>query len=146
LQHVGIGFRIQQQSGRANPRQFLLLGANAAIGGQLIVHFRARFRITGCNFAGRTQTRQHAVAGGSGGRDLVESRFGFRVLGLLDKLDRGVKSGARLGGLLGFQILVASPAGDGGNDQNGGRDDLERVLVPELLELLPADFLVDFIK
>jgi len=42
--------------------------------------------------------------------------------------------------------LVAAPAAHGGDDQDRHGDNIERVLVPELLELLTADFLVYFIK
>jgi hypothetical protein len=68
------------------------------------------------------------------------------VLVLLGKLDRLVEDIAGFGGLLGFEILVAAPATNGGDDQDRDGDNIERVIVPELLELLAADFLVYFIK
>jgi hypothetical protein len=68
------------------------------------------------------------------------------VLVLLGKLDRLVEGVAGFGALLGLQILIAAPATDGSDDQDRHGDKIERVLVPELLELLAADFLIYFIK
>ena len=68
------------------------------------------------------------------------------MLALLGQLDGLVEGRAGLGGLLGLEILVAAPAADGGDDQDRGRDDVDRILVPQLLELLATYFLVDFVK
>jgi hypothetical protein len=65
---------------------------------------------------------------------------------LLGQIESGIKGCSGLCGLLGFQILIPAPAGDGGDDQERRSDDIDRVSVPQLLELLPTDFLVDFIK
>jgi hypothetical protein len=42
--------------------------------------------------------------------------------------------------------LIAAPAADGGDNQDGGRDDQRRVPFPNLLELLATQLLVYFIK
>jgi hypothetical protein len=42
--------------------------------------------------------------------------------------------------------LVAAPTADGGNDQNHAGNDIKRVSVPQLFELIATDLLVDFIK
>ena len=68
------------------------------------------------------------------------------MLVLLGEFNRPVERGTRLGGLLGLDILVAAPAADRGDDQQGPRDDVDRVLVPQLLELIATYFLVDFVK
>jgi len=68
------------------------------------------------------------------------------MLVLLGKLRRRIKSGPGLGGLLGFQILVAAPAAHRGDDQNRASDDKNRIPVPQLFELLATHLLVDFIK
>jgi len=62
------------------------------------------------------------------------------------KLDGLVERSPRLGRLLGFQILVAAPAAHGGDDQNQAGNDIKRVLVPQLFELIATDLLVYFIK
>jgi len=68
------------------------------------------------------------------------------MLVLFGKLDSLVEGGSRLGGLLGFEILVAAPAADAGDDQKRDRDDVDRILVPQLFELVPTYLLVYFIK
>jgi hypothetical protein len=62
------------------------------------------------------------------------------------KLDGLVERSPRLGCLLGLQILVATPAAHGGDDQNHAGDDIKRVSVPQLFELIATDLLVYFIK
>ena len=68
------------------------------------------------------------------------------MLVLLGKLDGLVEDHTRLGGLLGLEILVATPATDAGNDQQGAGNDVDRILVPQLFELIATYFLVDFVK
>ena len=68
------------------------------------------------------------------------------MLVLFGELGGLVEGRARLGGLLGLQILVATPAAHRGNDQQRAGDDKDRILVPQLLELLATYFLVDFVK
>jgi hypothetical protein len=68
------------------------------------------------------------------------------VLVLFRKLDRLVESVPRLGGLLRFGISVEAIAADRRDDQQGRDDDEDRILVPQLLELLATYLFVDFIK
>ncbi|MHC2241820.1 hypothetical protein ACVJH7_001127 [Bradyrhizobium elkanii] len=68
------------------------------------------------------------------------------MLVLIGQFDGAVERRAGLGGLPGLEILVAAPATDARNDQDRQGDDKERVLVPQLLELIATDFLVDFVK
>src|SRR4051812_38712075 len=68
------------------------------------------------------------------------------MLVLFGELDRLVEGNTRFGRLLGLQILVAAPAADPGNDQQRAGDDVDRILVPQLLELVATYFLVYFIK
>ena len=69
------------------------------------------------------------------------------VLQELLHVDRGIVEGcAGLGGLLGLEILVAAPAADGSHDQHHQGDEIDRILVPQLLELFATYFLVDFVK
>ena len=68
------------------------------------------------------------------------------MLILVGKFRGLVEQGPRLGRLLGFQVLVAAPAADRGDDQERAGDDIDRVLVPQLLELVATDILVNFVK
>ncbi len=68
------------------------------------------------------------------------------MLVLVCKLRRAVERRAGLGGLLGFQVLVAAPAAHARDDHDRQRNKVDRVLVPQLLELFPTYFLVYFIK
>ena len=56
------------------------------------------------------------------------------------------EGGAGLGCLLRLQVLVAAPAAARGDDQKRQRDDVDRILVPQLFELLAADVFVNFVK
>jgi hypothetical protein len=68
------------------------------------------------------------------------------MLVLLGEIDGRIESRARLGRLLCLQILVPAPATDRGDDQKRSRDDIDRILVPQLFELFAADLLVYFVK
>jgi hypothetical protein len=68
------------------------------------------------------------------------------VLVLLGEFDGLVKGRAGLGRLLGLQILIAAPAAYRGDDQERAGDDIDRLLVPQLLELVATDILVDLVK
>jgi hypothetical protein len=68
------------------------------------------------------------------------------MLVLFGKLHRLVEGFAGLGRLLGLQILVAAPAAHRGDDQKRRADDVDRIFIPQLLELLATYFLVDFVK
>jgi hypothetical protein len=57
-----------------------------------------------------------------------------------------VKGRTGLGRLLSLEILVATPATHRGDDQDRSRDDVDRIFVPQLLELVPTYVFVDFIK
>ena len=68
------------------------------------------------------------------------------MLVLFGKLDRLVERSSRLSRLFGFQVLVAAPAAHRGDDQNSERDDVDRISVPQLFELIATYLLVYFIK
>ncbi len=68
------------------------------------------------------------------------------MLVLFGELGGLVEGRSGLGGLLGFQILIATPAAHRGDDQKRACDDQNRILVPDLLELVATYILVDFIK
>ena len=68
------------------------------------------------------------------------------MLAGLAERDRGLESGTGGGGLLGLPPLIAAPGADGGDDEHGERDQIDAVAVPQLLELIAPDFLVDLVK
>src|SRR3954454_17506030 len=68
------------------------------------------------------------------------------MLALLGQNGGGVELGAEFGGFLGLPIIVAPPARDGRDDEHRERDEIGAVAVPQLLELLASDFLIDFLK
>ena len=68
------------------------------------------------------------------------------MLVLIGKFHGTIEGGAGLGGLLGFQVLVAAPAAHGGDDQDCQGNNVDGVLVPQLLELIATYFLIYFIK
>ena len=73
-------------------------------------------------------------------------RFGLGMLALLGEFRRLVEGRTGLGRLLGLQILIAAPAADRRDDQQRAGDDIDRILVPQLFELVATYVFVDFIK
>jgi len=146
LQHVRIGRGFHQKLGGADARQILLGPSDAAVGGDLVIDLGGSRRIARGDLAGQPEPRQDPVAGRRLGGEISKGGLGLGMLVLLGQFRGPVEGGAGLGGLPGFQVLIATPATDAGNDQDRQRDDVERVLVPQLLELLPTDFLVEFVK
>jgi len=65
---------------------------------------------------------------------------------LLGEVEGGIKGLAGLGSLLRFQILVTAPTADCGDDQDRAGNEMNRIAVPQLLELIAADLLVNFVK
>ena len=68
------------------------------------------------------------------------------MLALGAELGGVLERGARLACEPGLVPVVGAVAADPGNDQKCERDDEEAVLVPQLLELFAANFLIDFIE
>ena len=68
------------------------------------------------------------------------------MLAGLAERDGGLECGAGGGGFLGLPPLVAAPGADAGDDEHGERDQIDAVAIPQLLELIAPDFLVDFVK
>ena len=90
------------------------------------------------------QAREIAIAGGALGGDLGESRLGLGMLAAVAERDRRLEGRAGLGRLLGLPPFVAAPSRDRRDHEERRRHDIDAVAVPQLLELFPADFLVDF--
>ena len=102
--------------------------------------------ITTITFSRGAESRQHAISGWSGRGQIRESRLGLHMLILLGKLRGLVECRSGLGRLFGFQILIAAPATDRGDDQDRAGDNQNRILLPQLLELFATQILIDFIK
>ena len=68
------------------------------------------------------------------------------MLVLLGKLDGLVERHPGLGRLLRLQVLIAAPGAYRGDNQKRAGNDIDRILVPQLFELVPAYVFVDFIK
>src|SRR5262249_62177184 len=85
-------------------------------------------------------------SGSALGRQLGEKSGSIVVLALLGELDGGFELPAGLGRLLRLPPLIEAPATDADDDHQRHRDDDAAVLLPELLEALSADFLVDFLQ
>src|SRR6202011_4196842 len=75
-----------------------------------------------------------------------ESSLRFRMLALLAERDRRLEGRTRLGGLPGLPPIVGAPARHREDDQDRRGDDVDLIALPQLLELLAPDFLVDFLK
>jgi hypothetical protein len=146
LQHVGVIRRLQQQPGRADSRQILLRGFDTAVSRDVVVQLRRRLRIAAGGFRCDTQPRQHAITRWRPGGEFGKGGFRFAMLVGFRKLGGLVERSASLGGFLRLQILVATPAAHRGDDQQRTGNDIDRVVVPQLLELIATYVLVDFIK
>ena len=101
-------------------------------------------RLAGVAVGGsQPQAREHGVAGGRAGRDLLQRllRLGLLVLRRFPGGRREAGAG-RLGGR-GAAVLVVLEAADAGDDEHGRGDDVGAVLLPQLEELLAPQLLVD---
>src|SRR5262249_7072866 len=66
------------------------------------------------------------------------------VLALVGEASGSIVSGSRLGGAPGLPVVIAAPSCNSGDHQESGRYDIVAVALPQLLELFPAYFLIDF--
>jgi len=103
-------------------------------------------RVALCGLRGGAQPRQRAISRRRLQGQLGEGGLCLGVLVLFGEICRLVKDRARLSRLLGLQILVAAPAAHRGDDQERAGHQEDGIPVPELLELVTAYFLVNFIK
>jgi hypothetical protein len=92
---------------------------------------------------GQAQARECGIAGGRAAGDLLQSllRLGLLVLSRFPSR-RGETRPGRLGGL-DAAVLVILEAADAGDDEDGRRDEVGAVLLPQLEELLAPELLVD---
>jgi len=104
------------------------VAVEATIGGEVIEHLHGGLGIALLDFGGEVEARQQAVAVRRLGDEIGKSGLGLAVLVLLGELDCLVEGIAGFGGLLGFEILIAAPAADGGDDHP---EDLASVAVTE---------------
>src|SRR5215470_15210265 len=146
LPYFVVACALEQETRGANARQLLLLSADAGIGCEFVEHLCASLRIAIADLRCEAESSQHAVAGWRLRSELRKRRFRLSVLALFGELHGLVEGVPGLRGLLRFKILIAAPATHRGDDQKRSGNDVDRILFPQLLELLPTDFLVDFIK
>ena len=137
---------VDQDERRAHRGEIALHLVDAAIGRDGVVDRNSRLGILLSERSRLTHLAKHAVACRSVGGDLGERRLGFLVLTLLAEQCRGVERGAGFGGLLGFVPLITAPAADRGDEQHRQRNDQDAVAIPQLLDLLATQFLINFIE
>src|SRR5690606_15519028 len=90
------------------------------------------------------QFGQGGITLGTGFDDFLEIRRGFIGLALESLLQRYLVLRSRL---LGSRHVIRSPqleAGDADQNSNHTRDNVDAVTLPDLLELLPFEFLLQF--
>src|SRR5262249_32959052 len=75
-----------------------------------------------------------------------ERRLCLAMLVGLGERERGFIGGAGFLGLFHLPPFPGAPCRNDENDQDGGGEDVVAPPLPQLLELLAADFLVDFAK
>src|SRR5258705_112286 len=92
------------------------------------------------------QPRQNAIPRRRLRSQVGKGSFSFGMLVLLGELDGLVECSSGFRRPLRFQVLVATPAAHGGDDQQRAGNDIDRILVPQLFEPLATYLFVDFIK
>src|SRR6202035_2054409 len=92
------------------------------------------------------QPGQYAVAGGTITGELGEGRLGFLMLAGFGQRHGLLECSARLGCLLGLPPFIATPGADGGYDEDAKGDEIVAVTLPQLRQLLAADFFIDFLE
>ena len=96
--------------------------------------------------AGRAHARQHAIACGASAATLANAASASVYLPCSLKTPAASKAAPAAAALLGDPIFVAAPCADAGDNQDGKRDQIDAVAIPQLLELFAPDFLVYFMK
>src|SRR5690348_4300465 len=114
------------------------------ISGERVVGGNGRLAVLLALFGSGAEARERAVARAAGLGDVVESGLRLRVLSLAREFNRRLESRADLGGLVVFPPIVTAPSGNADNDQHESGEDVSAIPLPQLLELFPSDFLVDF--
>src|SRR5206468_1691173 len=92
------------------------------------------------------QAREMAIARCAVGDDLGKRGLGLAVLAAIGQRAGGFEGRAGLGRLLGLEPLVAAPRRDSRDHEDGRDRDIDAVAIPQLLQLLAPDFLIDFLK
>src|SRR5262249_13060057 len=141
--HFGERRAVDQQDRRANSGNVPQRLRNRCVGRDHVIQRDRRLGVALAELGRLLQTRQRAVAGRAVGRDLGERslRLGRFAVGV-GQLDRGVELGAGLGRLLGLPVLPAAIGSDTGDEQNGERNQIVAIALPQLLELFSPYFLV----
>ena len=146
LAHRVVRRGLHRQASGTNAREILFGQADAAVGCNCVVELHGCLGIAGGDFSGGAHQCQRTIALRATGGDLVECSLGVGMLVVLGKRDSSLECRPGLGGLLGFQIFIAAPAADAGDDQDSDTDNEKRISLPDLLDLLAAQFFVNFIK
>src|SRR5262249_57798725 len=140
------GAGIDEERARAQRREILQRWADCTVAGNLVVG-RDRGLGIGLGKLGRfAHAREMTITGRPVDGDLAERRLGLAAFAGFGERAGSLESGAALGGLLALPPHIAAPSRNRREQQNGCRDGIIAVAVPQLLELFSTDFLVDFLK
>ena len=136
---------VEQQHGGANGRE-LADQRRSGFAGDGVIGGDAGLGIGRAELRCLPQLRQLTIARCALARELAERVLGFGMLAFVGEFEGGFVDRAGFGRLAGLPVLVATPGGDGGDDEEGRGDDEVAVALPQLLELFSPYFLVDFVK
>jgi hypothetical protein len=87
-----------------------------------------------------------AITGRAVGGDLAERCLGLVALAGFGEGAGSLEGCAGLGGFLRFPPRIAAPSGDRHDHEDERRHDIIAIPVPQLLELFPANFLINFLE
>ena len=144
--HVGERGLVQHQHAGAHGGEILQGRAQRDVGGEFVIGLDGLFRLGLRELGGGAQARENAIAGRRLGSDFGESGFRLGVFARFAQAERGLEGGAGGGGLLGLPVFIAAPGADRGDDQDGERNEVDAVTLPQLFQPFAADFLVHFVK
>ena len=141
-----VGVRVDEQRPGAQRGQVLQHRADRAVSGDLVVGRDGGLGIGLGELGCFAQAREMAITGGAVGGDLAERCLGLAALAGLGQRTGRLEGRAGLGGFPGLPPRVAAPGGNPDDHEDERRDDKVAVPVPQLLELFPANFLVNFLE
>ena len=137
---------IDEERSRTQCCQILQHRADRTVSGDLVIGCDCGLGIALGELGRFAHAREMPVTGRAVGGNFGEGGLGLAAFAGLGERGGSLEGGAGLGSLLGLPPHVGAPSCNGRDQQDGGRDDIVAVAVPQLFELFSPNFLVDFAK
>jgi len=144
--HFGKLRAIHHQHASAHGGEITQSGSERIVCGKLVIGLHGVVRLYLSELGSSPQARQHAIAGRRLRSNFGQDRFGLCVLSLFAQPQCGLECGASGSGFFGLPPFISTPGSNSRDDEDGQRDDVDTITIPQLLKPFAPDFLVNFMK